>query len=313
MQENIELEKDKTTAAFRQLHKFLEEQEKKVLAQKEEVAKEIARRRDEYLAILSGELSSLDSFIQEVEEKQQQTGSELLKTSGDILESCKNKKPFENPVVFPVALMWRIFDSDDITRFLEGIMEKFKENLESGLQLQEENVSLDPDTADPSLTLSEDCKSARCEFEQQDLPNNPERFEEMPYVLGQKGFKAGRHFWEVVVGSEEEWSVGVFVESPNGDDEDGIYEMGMWAGEYRVPVPPDDPVVPLCQDLKKIRVTVNYPGKRVAFFNGDTGTRLVRYENVPFGGETIFPCFNVAKRGHLTLCPQAEDSRDSGN
>lgn len=77
----MEAEKGKTSSAFRQLHQFLEEQEKGLLAQMEAVEKEIARRRDEHQARLSAEVSALDSFIQEMEEKQQQSVSELLKVS----------------------------------------------------------------------------------------------------------------------------------------------------------------------------------------------------------------------------------------
>ncbi|XP_015263960.1 PREDICTED: tripartite motif-containing protein 7-like, partial [Gekko japonicus] len=51
-------EKQKTVAKFRQLHTFLEEQEKLLLAQMEEVEKEVARNRDQRLARLSEELSS---------------------------------------------------------------------------------------------------------------------------------------------------------------------------------------------------------------------------------------------------------------
>lgn len=83
LQKRMEADREKTRATFRQLHKFLEEQEKHLLDQAEEVEKEIARRRDEYLSILSREIASLDSLIQEVEEeKQQQSVSDLLQVSG---------------------------------------------------------------------------------------------------------------------------------------------------------------------------------------------------------------------------------------
>ena len=65
-------------AAFRKLHQILEEQEKLLLAQLEEVEKEIARKRDEHLARLSRELSSLGGLIREMEEKHQQPPGELL-------------------------------------------------------------------------------------------------------------------------------------------------------------------------------------------------------------------------------------------
>ncbi|XP_060125804.1 zinc finger protein RFP-like [Zootoca vivipara] len=73
-----ETERLKTVENFRQLHQFLEEQEKRMLNHMEEVEKEIARRRDEQLAKLSRKLSSLEKIIQEMEGKGQQPASELL-------------------------------------------------------------------------------------------------------------------------------------------------------------------------------------------------------------------------------------------
>uniref|UniRef100_A0ACB8EFU5 Uncharacterized protein n=1 Tax=Sphaerodactylus townsendi TaxID=933632 RepID=A0ACB8EFU5_9SAUR len=71
-------EKQKTVKKFRELHSFLEKQEKRLLDQIEEVEKEIATTRDQHWAELSKEHSHLDSLIQEIQEKCQQPASDLL-------------------------------------------------------------------------------------------------------------------------------------------------------------------------------------------------------------------------------------------
>nr|XP_008103960.1 PREDICTED: zinc finger protein RFP [Anolis carolinensis] len=76
--EKTQREKDKTVAAFRRMHQFLEEQERNLLTKMEEVEKEISAKGEEHLARLSKELSSLSKFIHKMEEKHQQPASELL-------------------------------------------------------------------------------------------------------------------------------------------------------------------------------------------------------------------------------------------
>lgn len=63
-------------------------------------------------------------------------------------------------------------------------------------------VTLDPDTANPHLILSEDRKQVRSLKTIHKLPNNPERFYTNCCVLGKEGFSSGRFYYEVQVGEE---------------------------------------------------------------------------------------------------------------
>ncbi|XP_060094136.1 E3 ubiquitin-protein ligase TRIM7-like [Heteronotia binoei] len=299
-------EKQKTLAKFRQLHMFLEQQEKLLLAQMEEVEREVARNRDEHLAGLSEELSCLETLIRLMEEKSQQAANELLQDVRNTLLRHEEKERFENPVTFPLALKWRIWDFCDINHLLEGLMKQLKDNLDSGLHLQKANVTLDSDTAHPELILSEDRKSVRVGEEPQALPDNPERFDEYTYVLGREGFTAGRHFWEVLVGSEGEWMVGVarksvrrkglFTFSP----EEGCWEVGKYRGQYRASI--KDGALILSGELKRIRVCLNYAGGRVAFFDADRAALIYEFSGASFSGETLLPSFWARFKGHLQLC-----------
>ncbi|KAL8213253.1 UNVERIFIED_CONTAM: hypothetical protein K2H54_061721, partial [Gekko kuhli] len=202
---HTEREKQETVGRFWELHTFLEEQEKLLLAQVEEVEKEVAKERDQHLARLSEELSSLESLIQEIEEKSQQPARDLLQDARSTLQRYKERESFENPVAFPPALRW---DFSDLNLLLEDMKEQFKDTLDSGLYLRKANVTLDPDTAHPQLILCESQKCVRDGEEFQALPNNPERFDRCRAVLGRERFTAGNHFWEVLVGSEDGWAVG---------------------------------------------------------------------------------------------------------
>ncbi|XP_028573451.2 zinc finger protein RFP-like [Podarcis muralis] len=297
------VEREKMVAEIRRLHQFLGEQEKRILAQMAEVEKEIAAKREERLARLSRELSSLDSLIREMEEKLQEPESELLQDIGSFLQRSQEKENLEDPpVAFPPALKWRIWDVCDMSLFLDGVMKKFRDTVENGLQLRKENVTLDPDTANPYLILSEDRKSVREGDFYQDLPDNPERFDTHGFVLGCEGFTSGRHFWEVTVGREEGWGVGVARKSVKRkgvvsfDATEGIWCFGNWVFGYdpiEAPVPSEKP--------KRIRVALNCEGGQMSFYDADTAAPLYTFPAASFSGETLQPLFYVRKNENLTL------------
>ncbi|XP_051899478.1 uncharacterized protein LOC127585820 [Pristis pectinata] len=75
------------------------------------------------------------------------------------------------------------------------------------------SVTLDVETANQRLEVSEDRKSVRRIRTRRDLPDTGKRFTVGVSVLGSEGFTSGRHYWEVEVAGNRRWSLGVAVES----------------------------------------------------------------------------------------------------
>ncbi|XP_072891122.1 zinc-binding protein A33-like [Hemitrygon akajei] len=75
------------------------------------------------------------------------------------------------------------------------------------------SVTLDVETANPDLEVSEDRKSVRRSRTRRNLPITWKRFTHWQCVLGSEGFTSGRHYWEVEVTGNQFWCLGVAAES----------------------------------------------------------------------------------------------------
>ena len=125
-------------------------------------------------------------------------------------------------------------------------------------------VTLDPNTAHPSLILSEDLTSVTYSTETEQLPGNPERFDEFICVLGSEGFNSGTHFWDVEVGDGDYWGLGVKTES--GQRKGERVHSGVWGASYGdgdaeyLALSPSHPFTPLTvkQEPQRIRVQLDW-------------------------------------------------------
>nr|XP_034963612.1 zinc finger protein RFP-like [Zootoca vivipara] len=312
-----ETERLKTVENFRQLHQFLEEQEKRLLNHMEEVEKEIAGRRDEQLAKLSRKLSSLERIIQEMEDKRQQPVTELLQDVRSTLQRYEKRESPEKPVAFPPELRKQL-ESCDLSHLVEDAMKQLKDALLCRKQIQKDvqsfgnlqraNVTLDPDTAHPRLILSKDRKSVRCRDRLLPMPDNPKRFRCYFCVLGREGFTAGRHFWEVSVGSGERWALGVARKSVNRKGrfslkpEEGVWAVRKWGDEYIACTSPLYSPLFLREEPRRIRVSLDYEGGRVSLSNADSGAELYTFSGASFSGETLLPYFYLwGNETHLRI------------
>ncbi|XP_015677917.1 butyrophilin subfamily 1 member A1, partial [Protobothrops mucrosquamatus] len=173
------------------------------------------------------------------------------------------------------------------------------------------SVNFDPETAHRRIVISRDRKTTTWGREEQPLPESDKRFNTRVWVLGQPGFKSGKHCWEVEIKHDGEWAVGVARQSvkrkgmTDFSTKEGIWAVAEYWGKanYVAFTEPQHTKIFFEKKPRRIRVFVDYLYQEVEFFNVETKTTIFFFSNASFSGEIIYPWFRVWDGTELTLHP----------
>lgn len=155
-------------------------------------------------------------------------------------------------------------------------------------------VVLDPNTACPWLSLSDDLTSMKENTARLTVPDNPERFDPCVFVLGAEGYVSGKHKWEVLVGDNPKWMVGVCKESVARKKKFTVStNRGVWSvchskGVYTASTP-ERTELQLQSRPKRIRVKLNIDKGEVSFWDGENDKHLITFTHK--FNEKLFPIF----------------------
>uniref|UniRef100_A0A3P8XZB9 B30.2/SPRY domain-containing protein n=1 Tax=Esox lucius TaxID=8010 RepID=A0A3P8XZB9_ESOLU len=182
--------------------------------------------------------------------------------------------------------------------------------LKSGLKKYVCDLTLDPNTVNRNLSLSEENKKVTCGREEQPYPDHPERSDFWPQVLCREGL-SGRCYWEV------EWSgrvaeVGVTYKGINrrgrGDDcclgyNDKSWSLYCHGNSYSVRHNNKITDIPVTSsDSHRVGVYLDWPAGTLSFYrvSSDTLTHLYTF-NTTFT-EPLYPGFRVYSDSSVSLC-----------
>ncbi|XP_076855542.1 E3 ubiquitin-protein ligase TRIM39 [Brachyhypopomus gauderio] len=282
-------------ADFEKLHRFLRDEETSILNSLKEEEEIKARKMKEKLDRLKDEISSLMETINSAEEAMASEDFVFLKNYKKTSErvNCTVQDPEESPG----ALI-------DMAKHLSCLRFRVWEKMQTLVMYTP--VTLDPNTADTCLSLSDDLATIHyTEEEEQHLPDNPERFRGYEGVLAAEGFGWGRHSWDVEVGDSSGWVLGVAKESVARKEwfppsaERGMWTVSLDNGQYRAS---DGAGAPLSMKRKpqKVRVQLDWDVGRVTFSDAGDNTLLYKFKDK--FTEKLFPYFsNTCKRHPLSI------------
>uniref|UniRef100_A0A8C5AHP4 Bloodthirsty n=1 Tax=Gadus morhua TaxID=8049 RepID=A0A8C5AHP4_GADMO len=183
---------------------------------------------------------------------------------------------------------------DQLEETLNMEMKKLPDDAElKRVQKYEVDVTLDPDTAHPSLILSEDGKQVHDGGVVKILLDNPKRFTTYLFVLTRQSFSSGRFYFEVQVKDKTKWWLGVARESIDRTGGTGwTPETGYWTLVYDkdVLVFNDNPSVrlPLRAELQKVGVFVDYDEGLVSFYDVEDRVHIYSATGCTFT-EPLYP------------------------
>ncbi|XP_062390983.1 E3 ubiquitin-protein ligase TRIM35-like isoform X1 [Sardina pilchardus] len=271
---------------FEKLHQFLRDEEAARIAALKKEEKQKSQMMKEKIEKMSREISSLSDTIRAIEKEMGADDITFLQSFSQPVWLERAQCTLQDPERVSGALI-------NVAKHLGNLKFRVWEKMQETVQYTP--VTLDPNTASSRLILSEDLTSVIWGDEKQQLPDNPERFDEYPCVLGSEGFNSGTHCWDVEVGENTYWNVGVMTESlqrkGDYDSMSGVWYVEYYYGDtYGALAPPHAPTdLTVQQKLQRIRVQLDWDRGELSFSDTDSNTHLHTFTHT--FTERVFPYF----------------------
>ncbi|XP_062293025.1 E3 ubiquitin-protein ligase TRIM39-like isoform X2 [Scomber scombrus] len=297
--------KESVERSLNELIETIEEKQRTTEKQAEDFIKELEQEISE-LKKRSSEVEKLSHSEDHLHLLQNFLSLKAAPPTKDWTEVSVRLPSYEGTVVKAVAQLEETLRKQMKKLFAEAELKK--------VQQYAVDVTLDPDTANIWLILSDDGKQVNCGDVRKNLPDNPERFSPSLCVLGKQSLSSGRFYFEVQVKRKTDWDLGVVRESINRkgniplSPEDGYWTMCLRnRNEYSAC---NNNLVRLSLKSRpqKVGVFVDYEEGLVSFYDVDAVALICSFTGCSFT-EKLYPYISPGlnhdgiNSAPLIICP----------
>ncbi|XP_053360959.1 E3 ubiquitin-protein ligase TRIM39-like [Clarias gariepinus] len=315
---NIEKEKADAVEIISALMRSIERRQAELLKVMEEKQKAAEMQAEEFIKDLEQEITEL---------KRRNTELEQLSHTEDHLHLVQIYPSLCSP---PHTQDWTDvtinshLSVETVRRALSQIQETLSEEMEKldetelkRIKQYAVDVTLDPDTANPKLILSDDGKQVTHGETELNLFDNPERFDYCADVLGKEGFSSGRFYYEVQVKGKTKWDLGVARESINRkgvitvSPEDGVWCVVLRNKTEYVALDSPHVSLSLKRAPQKVGVFVDYEEGLISFYDVEAKSHIYSFTGQTFT-EKLYPIFSPCtddegkNSAPLFICPVSQ-------
>ncbi|XP_041656037.1 E3 ubiquitin-protein ligase TRIM39-like [Cheilinus undulatus] len=283
------------TEQFKKLHQFLAEEEAARLRALREEEKQKMQGMKEQMEALSAQIAALSCTVRATEDQLTASDVSFLRNHEAAVETVQQYPQLEEPQLPSGVLI-------DQAKHLDNLSFKIWDKMKDLVSYTP--IILDPNTAGSFVIVSDDLTTVRGGQRLQ-LPDNPERTDRFNAVLGSEGFTSGTHSWDIQVGDNEHWCLGVLAESVKrkGDIQCEIWGVVLIDGKYGVQSPQGRSTdLSVKNPPKRIRVNLDCSRGKLLFSDPDTNTRVHSFKHT-FTGR-VFPVLGTEKNHPLKILPE---------
>lgn len=284
MSKHIELQAQHTESQiqeqFRVLHQFLREEEEARMAVLKEEQEQKMTLMEKHTQALGRAMKALLDTVSATKEELRADQVSFLQLYTTAVQRMEQLPLLEDPQLPPGALV-------DVGKHLGNLGFRVWDKMRSVVSYAP--VILDPNTANQEFVLSDDLTSVR-RGPSQSLPENPERINYYRSVRGCEGTSSGHRCWDMEVGDNAAWFVGMAESVQRDKDKKAqFWQVEFYNNKYSLRTA-EQPPTPLRvkKKLQRIRVVLDWSRGKLSWLDPDANTHIHSL-SCTFTRE-LFPC-----------------------